>query len=153
MQPLSGTFSYFVLYLLCINHFPDSILYSSRAREYFLLYSPPMHMGIPQKIALGLGREATTSFQGPGMAIVLLATPVGLPWIESREGIVVHTIATKENFVLVYSEVLILKLKHRRSTKECPIWKELSFSPVFRLKAITMKQTERKPSKEYCEWL
>lgn len=144
MQPLSGMFSYFVLYLLCINHVPDSILYSLRAREYLLLYFLPMHMGVPQQIALRLDREATTFFQGPGMVIVLLATPVGLPWIESREGIVVHTIATKENFVLVYSEVLILKLKHRRSTKGCPIWKELSFFPCFQVKSNNGEANRKK---------
>lgn len=109
-------------------------------------------MGVPQKITVGFGREAPTIFQGPSMVIVLLATPAGLQGIEIRPGIV-HIIASKENFVVVYSKVLVLKLKHRRSTKGCPIWKGLSFFPVFMLKAITIKQSERKPSKEYLEWL
>jgi hypothetical protein len=50
-------------------------------------------------------------------------------------------------------EVLVLKLKHRRSTKGMSHLEWTLLFPVFRLKAITMKQTESKPSKEYCKWL
>lgn len=68
----------------------------------FLLYSPPVYMGDPQKITPGLGKEATISIKGPSEMIVSLATPAGLWWVESREGIVAYILVSKGNFVLVY---------------------------------------------------
>ena len=56
----------------------------------------------PQKITLGLGKEATISFQEPSKMMVLLATQAGLGWVESREGIVAYILVSKGNFVLVY---------------------------------------------------
>lgn len=116
---------------------------------------PSCAHGSPSETALGLGRGAATFFQGPGLESVLLAIPAGPQRIESKGGIVVHIIVSKGNFVLVCTEVLVLKVKHRRSTKRISHLERalFFFFPVCKLKAITMEQTERKPSKEYCEWL
>lgn len=89
---------------------------------------------------------------GAPLAILSLMSPINWPpvhWVQRRHCCLWSSLQKK------FSSHLLLKYwfwnwNTESLLKGCPIWNALSFFPaVFRLKAITRKQIERKPSKEF----
>ena len=64
--PLGDTLHVLLSIYCALTIFPDSILKSLKAKaRLLLLHPPPVHSGVPPKIALGPGREATMTSRSP----------------------------------------------------------------------------------------
>ena len=145
----------FVLYCAFIL-FPDSILYSLRAKAcLLLLYPPSCALGSPSENCTGAGQRGSHDSQEPPWRPSLLWTPsAGHRRTEGSEGIAVYALVSKEIFFSFIVEVLILKLKHRRSTKgmshlECSLFSP----PCFQVKSNNQEANRKETLQRICEWL
>ena len=146
----------FVLYLLCIHPFPwlHSLLTEGRSMSSPLI-SPSCAVGSPSENCTGAGQRGSQDSQEPPWWPSLLWTPsAGHRRTEGSEGIAVYALVSKEIFFSFIVEVLILKLKHRRSTKgmshlECSLFSP----PCFQVKSNNQEANRKETLQRICEWL